>query len=202
MFYLKKFLNLYLLILFVLIFVYCSAFFAFAVVNKKASQLKIIDEMFMSGGYQPEESELLQRSSFTGLMFHWSYSNKINFDHINNSTNKYINKLDKRLNKALTNNTTENSSNFLPSQNEQKTGRRSATNSKTNSASPPGTNTDNEIEHPTSAVGSSGPAILNERSKYEKYASSCISNSITNANIVFETKIRIIDILQVCIFEN
>lgn len=54
-------------------------------------------------------------------------------------------------------------------------------------------NEENEAEH---IVG--GRLGESERSKFEKYASSSMSNTITNANIVFETKIRIIDILQVC----
>lgn len=41
---------------------------------------------------------------------------------------------------------------------------------------------------------------LSHKLRMERYVSSSLSSSLTNANIVFETKIRIIDILQVWIY--
>ena len=50
----------------------------------------------------------------------------------------------------------------------------------------------NHLEHKDSAL------VQQEiKAKLEQYASNAASNGITNSNIVFETKIKIIDILQV-----
>lgn len=59
-----------------------------------------------------------------------------------------------------------------------------------------GTAGGNESEA-TSAVLAAASAQVTHKMRMDRYVSSSLSTSITNANIVFETKIRIIDILQV-----
>lgn len=62
----------------------------------------------------------------------------------------------------------------------------------------------NDAEMGTSSTSAAAAALsaasaqLSHKLRMDRYVSSSLSSAITNANIVFETKIRIIDILQVC----